>query len=439
MLRSRGVSIVLGISAFAGASASIAAFAQTSDLAAAKEAAIASLNAGNAQAACDRLKPLLPAHQDDLVLHFLLGECLAHSGDLDEAIEQYRLVLAKDPNAVRARASLAAAEAARGDNIAAHSDYDAVLAQNIPDSIRQQLQAAAERVPSRQSWSGAASLGFMYDSNVDVGPWKNAVTMFGAPFQLITTPSRAEGDWATLATAGLNYSYSVTDEVALLAAFNANAVGYARLSHFDYDGYSFVAGPAYTSSAFRLSSNLGVNLARLGDALYSLSWTAAPDLAVPLSRTLSFDEQLSVQHNHYYTTDLTDGWSAATSTSVQWHYLESAAYLQPKIVLTHQNALNSIYTNDQIAGAIDLFQPIGAGFSVLLEPALTKAYYRGFDAAFGGTRRDTIYAMTANVGYELGFHHSQLALGVMVIGNRSNQSLYTYNRTQTTLQFKLPF
>ncbi|MGH7000774.1 MAG: hypothetical protein ACREEA_04650, partial [Stellaceae bacterium] len=163
-----------------------------------------------------------------------------------------------------------------------------------------------------------------------------------------------------------------------------------------------------------------------------------PDVTVPLSTTLGFDEALSVQRNYYYTTGVANGWSVSAVSALQWHFARSAAYVQPKLTFVRQMAVSSRYTDNGIGGAVDLFQPLGSGFSVFVEPSMLETYYRGNDPAFGTTRHDHSYALLADVGYDLGFHHSQVALGVTVTDNRSNQSIYTYNRTQTTLQFKLP-
>src|SRR5579863_2382004 len=147
-----------------------------SDTAAAKSAAIKSLAAGDAAAACATLQPLLPTHPDDLVLHFLVGECLARTGQPRAAIAEYRYVLAHDPNAIRARASLASAEAAAGDDAAARRDVEAVLAHELPAAARAKLEALRANIPPRSHWSGVVTLGGMYDSNPGVGPWKNTVT-----------------------------------------------------------------------------------------------------------------------------------------------------------------------------------------------------------------------------------------------------------------------
>ncbi|GEM_PF-6046787 len=426
------------LSAAAGGSGAEAAD-EASGLADAKSAAMRSLAAGDAAAACAALRPLVPAHNDDLVLHFLVGECLARTGRPREAIAEYRFILARDPNAIRARASLASAEAAAGDYAAARRDVDAVLAHDLPSDVRASLQSLRDSTPRRSHWSGVFTFGAMYDSNPGVGPWRSVVTLFGAPFRLIGAPPRAESDWAALATAGLGYGYAVDANWALQANASANTVAYARLTHFDFDSYSLSAGPSFRADWIGVTTNFGGSAARLGETLYSVSWGVSPDVVVPLAPHLAFDEALSVQRNYYYTSNVADGWSMSAISALQWHFTGTAAYIQPKLTLVRQATVSSLYTDNQIGGAIDVFQPLGAGFSLLLEPSLTEIYYRANDPAFGTTRHDKTYAVVANLGYETGYRHSQLALGVTVTGNRSNQSLYSYNRTQATLQFKLPF
>lgn len=427
--------IIVGAIAVLGAAR---AASPISDVAVAKNAAIKSLAAGDPASACAILRPLLPAHEDDLVLHFLVGECLARTGQPRAAIAEYRFILARDPNAIRARASLAAAEAAAGDVAAARRDLDAVLADELPPAVRADLQSLGSGIPPRGSWSAVVTAGAMYDSNPDVGPWANTVTLFGAPFRLIGAPPHPEGDWAALATGSLTYDYAVDVNWGLQATAAANTVVYTKATAFNYDGYSLYAGPSFHTDWIGVTPNIGASVARLGDTLYSVSWGASPDVTMRLSDALGLDEALSVQRNYYYTSNVADGWSLGAISSLQWHFARSGAYVQPKLTLLRQITVNSIYTDNQIGGAVDWFQPLGAGFSLLVEPSLIEIYYRANDPAFGTTRHDETYAFLANVGYELGFHHSQLALGVTITGNRSNQSLYDYNRTQTTLQFKLP-
>lgn len=415
-----------------------AAAETSSDLGAAKDSAQADLDAGRPERACDVLEPFLQTNADDLILRFLIGQCLAGIGEPRAAIAQYRFILAHDPGAVRARAELAVAELSAGDTNAAKADFEAVLASGPPPEIRAKLQGMLDGIPPRPQWSASASAAVMYDSNADLGPLNNIITLFGAPYRLINAPPRAKGDWAVLGTADLGMSYPANATWSWQADLAANDVTYASLDKFDFDSYSFSAGPALHTDRFGMAANFGANFARLGDAPYSFSWGAEPDFTFRLSEWLTLEQQFSVQGNHYYTTRATDGWSGVSTSALKWNFAGTDAYLEPKLALTHQEARNAIYTDDQVGGEVDFFQPLGSGCSILLEPAISEADYRAADPAFGNARHDETYMLSANFGYEPGFLDSQIALGVTATANRSNQALYSYDRVQTTLQFKMP-
>src|SRR5271154_3497838 len=299
----------------------VAALAQDkTDIESLKDQAADDLADGNPKKACDALQPVLAANDGDLLLHFLVGQCLAGIGQPRAAIAQYRFVLSQNPGAVRARAELAKAETAAGDTASARADYEAVLAANPPPNIQTKLREALEDVPSRPQWSGYASASVMYDNNADLGPLHSAFTLFGAPFVLHGVPPQAEGDWSALFTAGVGLAYPIDANWTLGANAAANDVTYARVREFDLDSYSFYAGPSYQTDTLAFSLNAGGNVALLNRTAYSTSWGAQPEATLRLSDRLSFDEQISVQANRYDTTDDTDGWSGTSTSALQWRY-----------------------------------------------------------------------------------------------------------------------
>ncbi len=415
------------------------AVASAADVTAVKAQASQLLEAGHARQACAILEPKLAAHSEDLVLRFLIGQCLAGERRPRAAIIEYRYILARKPQALRVRAEMASAEFAAGDTAAARTDLQRVLAHPLPSAVRVRLQALLRTIPRRPQWSGGISLGLMYDSNADLGPLNNVVTLFGAPVQLVGKPPRKVGAWAVLPTVNLNYSYPVNSRWTWTANAAANDVTYAGASQYDFDSYSIFAGHAFHTDRMSILSNFGANLARLGNVRYSTSWGASPAIYVQVSRSVRFDQQFNIQKNRYYSTSLTDGWSSYSVTGLQWHFSGTAAYIEPSVVLADQSARNALYGDDQVGGLLSWFQPLGARFSLWIVPAVNELHYHAFNPAFGSTRHDKTYTLTANLGYQPGFHHSQISLGTTLTENRSNQSLYSYDRTQTTLQWQMSF
>ena len=117
-------------------------------LATTRQLATNQIKAGQAQQACELLTPLLANHDADLELHFLVGQCLSQTGHVDEAIAQYKLVLSRQPNALRVLAELATLEAKIGNKDDARTDLQVVLSANPPAAVRPALESRA-RQPRR--------------------------------------------------------------------------------------------------------------------------------------------------------------------------------------------------------------------------------------------------------------------------------------------------
>jgi hypothetical protein len=282
----------------------------------------------------------------------------------------------------------------------------------------------------------------MYDSNVNAGPASGTVTLFGAPFQISGTSAK-QHDWAALTSAQFDYLHPFNDSIGIAAGVAANLVRYGSVTHFDYDGESFYVGPAFRDElfgqAYQLNTNFGGNIANLGYHLYSTSWGVSPLLLVPFRDDMIFKEQVKAQANVYHTLHTRSGPSIFGTTSVQWFYDGPGAYVEPKLLIGHEQAAADIYTDDQVGISVGIFQPIGWGLSFYTEPGVKEEYYDQQNFVFGTTRHDTIYTVVANLGYDTGFHGLQAALGYTLTFNNSNQTLYKYRRNQGTLQFSLPF
>jgi outer membrane protein len=423
-----------------------AAHAQAPSAATATTDAQRLLQNGQPQAACDRLQPLLPS--DDLRLRFLLGQCLARTGHPGDAIPQYQFILARDPTNTRARAELANAELAAGQTGAARVDYQAVLDANPPPQVRADLQRILASLASPQAakeWSAQVTGGFIYDSNPGAGPSSGTITAFGTPFQ-ISNSFVKHADWGMLASGELDYAHFFNDSVGLTAGVAVGGVHYFKYDQFDYGAVSGFAGPAFRGNfgalPFQLNSNFNVSHAWYDHRDYSNSLGLAPLFTMPISSQLIFLEQASFEYNQYYTNDARSGPAVFGVTSLQWFwggFGMPGAYIQPKLLLGYEQGRIALDSDDQIGGSIGLFQPLGHGFSLYVEPGIRNASYNARDPAFGNTRNDTIYTTNASIGYDLGWHDAQVSLNYAWTFADSNQALYTYHRHQGTVQLTVPF
>ncbi len=424
---------------------SSAAFAQTSSAAVAESDASKLLQSGNAQAACDRLRPLLPTNGDDLQLHALMGQCLSQTGKPDEAISHYQFILSRDPSNTRARAELANAELAAGQTNSARADYQAVLDANPPPQVRADLQRILSSLTpagAGKEWSAQATIGMLYDSNPGAGPAGGTITAFGTPFQ-ISSAFTKHPDWGIQAAGELDYAHFFDDNVGVTAGVAVGGIHYFKYDQFDYGAITAFAGPAFRAHIgalpFQLNTNFNVSHSWFNQRDYSTSAGAAPLFTMPINDQLVFLEQASFEYNNYDRDGTRTGPAVFGVTSLQWFWNMSGGYIQPKLLLGHEDARNNINTDDQVGGSIAVFQPIGHGFSVYVEPGIRNVAYAQNNPAFASTRNDTIYSTSASLIYDLGYHDAQLALTYAWTFGDSNQRLYTYHRHQGSLQLTAPF
>jgi len=394
------------------------------------------MQSGQAGQACALLQPLLADRDADLELHFLVGQCLAATGHNDEAMAQFRLVLARQPNALRARAELATLEAKGGDSNAARADLQRVLSAGPPAAVRPGLEQQLAHLGGSKEWTIQAAAGALFDSNVTAGPSVDQVTLFSLPF-LVTDNARRQGDWAGLANLSLDYFHPEDAAMGIGAGIAVHTVTYASLNSFNLDSITAYVGPTLHVGHGIVSAGMVADYALLAGKSFSNDIGGLAQYLEPLRNDLVFSEQLRVRANEFYTASDFSGSSGLSTTSVQWFYEPGGAFVQPKILLGYDHGRANFHSDHQWGLSIGAFQPIGNGFSGYIEPGWRQSSYQALDPAFASQRHDADYSLTANLGYDLtmiGFNSAQAVLGYTWTDDSSNQALYDYRRHQIFLQ-----
>ncbi len=266
--------------------------------------------------------------------------------------------------------------------------------------------------------------------------------MFGAPFQL-SSAVRKRSDWGLEAAGEIDYAHFFNDTVGFTAGAALGGVHYLTYDQFDYGAGTLFAGPAFRGNfgalPFQLNTNANVSHSLFNGRDYRTSFGLAPLFTMPINSQLVFLEQASIEQNIYHTDSSRTGQAYFGVTSLQWFWGSPGAYIQPKLLLGHEEARAAFNRDDQIGGSLAIFQPIGNGFSVYVEPGIRNAAYEKNTPAFGNTRNDTIYTTTASLIYDLGYHDAQVSLTYAWTFADSNQALYTYHRHQGSVQLTVPF
>lgn len=147
-----------------------------------------------AQQDFERLQPLIEAlravPEPHLEMLFISGMLYAQAGRFDQATQEFRLMLARDPSLVRPRLELALALQKAGDRQGAKYHYEQVLAADLPEpvvrNVHRQLFDIREREPSVRM-----SLELSSDSNPKLATQNRIVDIGGRSYAL-NENSRAE-------------------------------------------------------------------------------------------------------------------------------------------------------------------------------------------------------------------------------------------------------
>ncbi len=145
--------------------------------------ATAELQAGQAQAAYDRLAPLAEARAGDADYDYALGLAAADSGRPAEAIIAFQRVLAMQPDNAQARAELARAYALAGDIDTARAQFDTVVQDpSLPDPVRQRFDRIVRDYDRQIAGGGTDVSGFLdlsggWDSNINTATNLTQITI----------------------------------------------------------------------------------------------------------------------------------------------------------------------------------------------------------------------------------------------------------------------
>lgn len=232
--------------------------------------AAAMLNKGDAKGAYALLHPLESQRAGEPDYDFLLGLAALELGKNTNAVFALERVVAVNPNHVRARAELARAYVALGENQTAQQEFETVKKQGVPTEVAATIDkflSAIQRIEDqdRTAWRGFTEAAFGHDGNINAARTGNeiAIPFFGGLiFPLGPTQVRQPSNFFNF-SAGASVRRPINPELALNAGLTGNWRLNFRSSEFD-------AGQFDTSA---LDGNIGLALTR-GKDVYSAIFQA---------------------------------------------------------------------------------------------------------------------------------------------------------------------
>lgn len=193
---------------------------------------------------------------------FLSGYVAVETGDVDEAIRQFRRVLLQHPEQTRVRLELARALMLKGqDGGAEHNFRLAAQDPNLPQEILRTIQSSRGILRDRRTWSVSTDFGFAPDSNISNGTSASTIdaNVLGQTQQLTLNPSaRAQSGVGQTAGMAGSYRLKIGEVKSLLVEADSRIANYKGVASDDAT-VQLAIGPE-----FRLSDDTSFSVQALG-------------------------------------------------------------------------------------------------------------------------------------------------------------------------------
>lgn len=385
---------------------------------------------------------------------FLLGMSAKLSGNLIKAEQYFRSALSREPGAGRIRLELAEALFRQGKFDNSRSELMTVRRMNPPKQVQQNIDAliaqvdAAKINPNRaaqapkKNWSAYISTGFTSDSNVNAGPDKGTVSLYGLPFTLSSGAQETQ-DTGFFFRTGINHQAQLHNGIAWPSSVNISSTHYFESSTYNTTTLNLSSGPTFPlgkRGELSLPITYEVQKYNKQDSWYSQSWGIAPrfQYALQNNQQLYLDTSLSrKQFNSASNRDLT---TYTFNPSLNFQPYENSNIAVGLQYGREESGLD-IYSNT-VRGAYIGYQHLfqDQGIRTDITASYTDIQFDGIQAAYTEARHDVSRKISANVSYLIPQMDGMTLQGsVSYQNNDSNLDINTYDRTQFSLSLTKRF
>lgn len=312
------------------------------------------------------------------------------------AIDLLDDILAEHPELLRVRLELARALFLTGeDDLRATFQFERVLAGDLPEAVRANVERFLDVIRQRRVWSLTASFAIVPDSNINSGPSSREVTIGGLPFELSETATEKSAVGAQASLAG-TYRFTLSEDFRL----QLGASVYQKV--FDDDQYNdtivqWSVGPRYL---FR-RGDAGIAFVGYhrwyGNDPYVLAAGGRLDGNYLVTDKIRLDAGVQLRDLNYHpstapgggmrVTDLSDG--TAFDTDLTLRYAVTPSVLAYATLLYTATDAGADYLSNQSKGvALGTYIDLPRGLSIGLSARYAVTDYDGIQPFFGKDRQD---------------------------------------------------
>lgn len=399
---------------------------------------------------------------DDAEANFKKAMSARDSGDIDGSISIFQSILSQEPSLHRARLELAVAYYRATQFEEAERNAKKVLDDpKTPATVRLSIIAFLAKIKSERKrfekvvhrYGFSVSGGYLYDTNVNVGPSSDVVNIGTATLRL-APGSTPQGDGALTFSGTFNYTYQTGKTVSLggktaAVLWQSQAAVYSKqyqdLSEFNLDVISLSSGLAFVApKAWRANLNLRVDSIELGSDALAFYTSLLPSITWQLNNTTEFSINGALADRDFKDSNDEGRDSSYKSLGVTLgkRFMNDKVSFQAGLTLFDENAKDDRFSRDGTRAFIGANWKAWENGSVYTSFSQKDSKYEDPEALFNEKRDER------EQRFELGFRHqfagSYLDKWVLKgsyseTDNKSNIDIFKYDREVTSVTFSRAF
>jgi len=359
-------------------------------------------------------------------IDFLLGLLAVQSSDYDTAVDHFRSILVRSPNAVRVRLELGRTFFLKHDYENAFRQFQFARAGKLPRGVGSSIDRYVAAIRKQQDWSYKVSVAIAPDSNINNGTSSRETELFGLPFELSENTHRKSGIGVAI-DASAEFAPQVSDNVRLRFGAAVQRRQY-RDADFNDMVVAVQAGPRVEFRGWDLSLLATGFRRQLGGRRLSEGAGARLEgIYTPGARTqVSFG--LAGHEVRYPDYSLQDGrsfsaWSGAVRAITPSSSINARVGGSRKTARTPELASWSGWI------AAGYYRDLPGGFSIYVEPSYGSSRYDAADPFFGRRRKDRLLELQLAVLHRrIVFTRFTPRVGLTFTRRDSNIDLYDFNQ-----------
>ncbi|WP_158703036.1 surface lipoprotein assembly modifier [Allosphingosinicella vermicomposti] len=360
----------------------------------------------------------------ELQHRFLTGFIAVETGNPEEAIRQFRAILADDPTQTRVRLELARALLMTGKEAAA--DHHFRLAENdggLPEDIARTIRNARGLIRSQRRWNVTLDLGIAPDTNINGATDAETIDFRLGPYII---PLKLDDEARRQSGIGQIAAFSGEARVPMGDRISLIVDGYGQATNYRGDDFDDFSAQIAVGPEFRLDTMTSISVQALGQQRWYGGDVASRQIGAKaafqkvLNQGQRVGLQFDVRRNFSGFSDDYDGWQLAGYATlervVRRSFIASATGYVRRDLLTLES-----YSSTDYGVEIGVGGELPMGINAGLSGGVGRAEY---DAPIGGFSTDVRKDWRLNARAYAGLRSVRL-MGF------SPSITYTFGRTDT--------